>query len=119
MCCGLVVHGDMHERYGGWSSVYVRFRRWAEQGIRDAILTALVDLGLTDDGQHMIDMSHRSLAQGSSVLLNYEIAGNTEVETKRRAPRHLLHLYRNRYFAPALYCFIPRSTPDSAQGLRC
>ncbi|WP_409314150.1 transposase [Sphingomonas sp. BK345] len=22
---------DMHERYGLWSSVYVRFRRWAEQ----------------------------------------------------------------------------------------
>ncbi|WP_277909311.1 transposase [Komagataeibacter kakiaceti] len=35
---------DMHERYGKRNSVYVRFRRWAELGVWDALLQTLVDL---------------------------------------------------------------------------
>ncbi|MEN3791707.1 transposase [Fulvimarina sp. MAC3] len=46
---------DMHERYGKWNCVYVLFRRWAEQGVWDAPFETSVEMGLTDDWQHMID----------------------------------------------------------------
>jgi len=45
----------MHERYGVWNPVYIRFRRWAEQNVWDAMLQTLVAPRLTDDWRHMID----------------------------------------------------------------
>ncbi|WP_422646652.1 hypothetical protein [Agrobacterium tumefaciens] len=40
---------------GKVESVYVRFGRWAKQGVWDALLETLVEMGLTDDGQPMIE----------------------------------------------------------------
>jgi transposase len=55
-------------RYSKWNSVHVRFRRWAEQGVWDASLQTLVDLGPNDDWQHMINSTtvrgHVSAAGG-------------------------------------------------------
>lgn len=46
---------EMRERHCKWNWVAVQFRRWAEQGVWDALLQTLVGLGLTDDWQHMIN----------------------------------------------------------------
>ena len=54
-CGSDVLWRDMHERYRKWNSIYVRFRRWAEQGVWDAKLDTLVELRHTDDLLHMID----------------------------------------------------------------
>ncbi|MGE4374018.1 MAG: transposase [Xanthobacter sp.] len=52
---GRLLWRDMHERYGKWNSVHAGFRRWVKQGVLDVLLETLVELGLTDDWQHMID----------------------------------------------------------------
>ena len=66
--------GDCPEHvYGPKKTLYNRFRRWAEQGVWDALLQTLVDLGLTDDWQHMIDSTsvrgHVSAAGGKGGLV--------------------------------------------------
>jgi transposase len=47
---------DLPEVFGNWNSIFRRFRRWCEQGVFDAILETLVELGITDDWkEQMVD----------------------------------------------------------------
>jgi transposase len=82
---------DMHERYGRWNSIYVRFRRWAEQGVWDALLQTLVDFGRTDDWRHMIDSTtvhgHVSAAGAKGGLIRKLLVDHAAALRARSTPR--------------------------------
>ena len=68
----------------------MRFRRWAGQGVWDALLETLVELGLTDDWQHMIDSTtvrgHSQAAGAKGGLISKRLVDHAAVLRRKSTP---------------------------------
>nr|WP_244624824.1 hypothetical protein [Rhizobium daejeonense] len=118
----------MHERYGEWNSVYIRFRRWGRTVRVRCTPCNPVELGLTDDWQHMIDSttvrghSQAAGARGGLVrrLLVDHAAVLRQKSTPARAVKNALFLPRFPSKSPPL-ASVPTIHPSRRgyTGLRC
>lgn len=59
---------DLPERFGSWSSVYSRFRRWTQQGVWEKLFTALIEQDIVDETALMLDSATIKVHQHGSGL---------------------------------------------------
>lgn len=59
---------DLPERFGSWSSVYSRFRRWTQQGVWEKLFTALIEQDIVDETTLMLDSTTIKVHQHGSGL---------------------------------------------------
>ena len=59
---------DLPERFGSWSSVYSRFRRWTQQGVWERLFTALIEQDIVDETALMLDSTTIKVHQHGSGL---------------------------------------------------
>ena len=68
---------DVPEKYGKWSSVYQRFRRWSQAGVWEAVAMTLAR-AMADNSRHSIDSTtvrgHVSAAGAKGGLANRLLA---------------------------------------------
>jgi len=68
---------DVPEKYGKWSTVYQRFRRWSQAGVWEAVATTLAQ-AMADNARHSIDSTtvrgHVSAAGAKGGLANRLLA---------------------------------------------
>lgn len=57
---------DLPERFGSWSSVYSRFRRWTQQGVWEKLFTALIEQDIVDETALMLDSTTIKVHQHGS-----------------------------------------------------
>jgi transposase len=72
---------DLPERYGPWSTVYSRFRRWQRAGVWDRVLATLQQAG---DGRGALDGSLHFI-DGTTVRAHQHAAGAKKGAAIRRS----------------------------------
>ncbi|WP_199897741.1 transposase [Acetobacter okinawensis] len=68
---------DVPPKYGNWNTIYRRFRRWSEAGVREVVAVTLAEI-MADSGHYSIDSTtiraHVSAAGGKEGLIDELLA---------------------------------------------
>ena len=105
---------DLPETFGNWNSVFRRFRRWSVQGVFDAILETLVELGITDEWRtQMVDSTsvrgHAQAAGAKGGLSRRDLAARHS-DPGRIASREPMAVLRARSTQDAIKAGVPSAS---------